>query len=124
MTKIIKTENIPNLLKWEGFSSELPWMLFIFFLLFASYGWFADIKQCRTMMNNNCYQDCRLQELIRDFELENPGVKVNCYIDNSSKTYKCDFAGVQGENPMQQQIQDAWKRINNISLVPDEKEKV
>lgn len=110
--------NIKNLFKWEGWKAEFPWILFVFFIAFAAYGYKSDIDQCRIMMKNPCYQQCRLEEIIKQLQQEYPGVQIQCHIDNLTNTYKCDFSGDAGDVPFGDDIKETLKRINNMSLVP------
>ena len=115
--RIIKTENIKNLFKFEGWAKEFPWILLTLFIVFAAYGYQSDIQQCRGMIENTCYQQCRLDELVQEFKRHNPNIIVTCSIDNKTKMYDCDFAGISGTGvPFGKEIEDAIAQIKNMSL--------
>jgi hypothetical protein len=110
-------QNIKKLIKFEGISKELPWILFFAFILFAAYGWNNDVKQCRTMMYNDCYLNCRLDEVVTKLSNDYPGTKVNCWLDNRTKQTQCEFAGVQRLSEDMKQSLEQLRNIN-VSILP------
>lgn len=91
----ISKETMGNLVKWEGFRKELPWILFIIFVVVAAEGYNSDIKQCRTMMVSDCYLNCRLEAITGLIVKENPGIEVKCWVENKTRQIQCEMSGVK-----------------------------
>lgn len=95
---VIKTENIKNLWKFEGWKKEIPWILFWGFIILSLFAYKSDVKTCNDMIKTPCYQSCQLNEVIQSLREKNPGAQVSCVYDNLTNTgYRCIINGLGGE---------------------------
>lgn len=53
---------------WEGFTKELPWIIFWMFILLIAYGYYQDKKICEEILNNPCDACYKLNETLINIE--------------------------------------------------------
>lgn len=86
----MKTENIKNLFKWEGFNKEIGWILFWIFLLVTAYGYYDLAKRHNDLLEKDCVWNCFVDEIVEINRIENPHLVVKCF----NETRTCEFYGV------------------------------